>query len=68
MPQLIVSGYLPAIVLTAPTLPDLEKAEVDTGHIFVESSQLVIHFDRILMFTGSPERRATKNDHRRICQ
>lgn len=42
MPQIIVSGYLPAIVLTVKTLPDFETAKIDAGHIFVESCQPVI--------------------------
>ncbi|WP_147199593.1 hypothetical protein [Pantoea sp. CCBC3-3-1] len=49
MPQLIVSGYLPAIVLTAPTLPDFVTAEIDAGHTFVESCQRVIRFEGIIL-------------------
>lgn len=48
MPQLIVSGYVPAIVLTVTRVPDSLRAEVDYDHTFVESSQRVIRHEGII--------------------
>ncbi|WP_158612368.1 hypothetical protein [Erwinia psidii] len=42
MPQLIVFGYQQTIAQTGRRLPDHAAPEVDSGHIFVESSQLII--------------------------